>query len=82
MHFWCGVGPSPDRLATAMESLYQIPFARFERYAPYGTPEAIADYVGPYVDAGAKHVNLAPVAATPEAAIDTAAAVADLLHAR
>jgi alkanesulfonate monooxygenase SsuD/methylene tetrahydromethanopterin reductase-like flavin-dependent oxidoreductase (luciferase family) len=82
MHFWCGVGPSPDRLATAMESLYQIPFARFERYAPYGTPEAIADYVGPYLDAGAKHVNLAPVAATPEAAIDTAAAVADLLHAR
>ena len=36
MHFWCGVGPSPDRLADAMESLYQTPFERFERYAPYG----------------------------------------------
>ena len=82
MHFWCGVGPSPDLLANAMESLYQTPFERFERYAPYGTPEAIADYVRPYIDAGARHVNLAPVAATPEEAIDTAAEVAELLRAR
>ena len=47
MHLWCGVGPSPDLLADAMESLYQTPFERFERYTPYGTPEAIADYVRP-----------------------------------
>ncbi len=82
MHFWCGVGSSPDLLANAMESLYQTPFERFERYAPYGTPEAIADYVRPYVDGGARHVNLAPVAATPEEAIDAAAEVAGLLRAR
>jgi hypothetical protein len=81
MHFWCGVG-SPGLLAQAMESLYQVPFERFERYAPSGTPEEIADYVRPYVDGGARHVNLAPVAATPEESIDAAAAVADLLRAR
>ena len=65
-----------------MESLYQTPFERFERYAPYGTSEAIADFVRPYIDGGARHVNLAPVAATPEEAIDTAAEVAELLRAR
>ena len=58
------------------------PFERFERYAPYGTPEAIADSVRPYIDGGARHVNLAPVAATPEEAIDAAAEVAELLRAR
>ena len=82
MHFWCGVGPSPDLLANTMESLYQMPFERVERYAPYGTPDEIADYVRPYVDGGARHVNLAPVAATPEEAIDAAAEVAALLRAR
>ncbi len=82
MHLWCGIGPSPDRLADTMESLYQTPFARFERYAPYGTPDAIAEYVRPYVDAGARHVNLSPVAASPEAAIDATAEVAELLRAR
>lgn len=80
MHFWCGVGPSPELLANAMESLYQTPFERFARYAPYGTAGMIADFVRPYVDAGARHVNLAPVAATPEAAIDAAAEVAELLR--
>jgi len=37
-------------------------------------------FVRPYVDAGARHVNLAPVAATPEAAVDTAAEVAERLR--
>ncbi len=79
MHVWCGAR-SPDLLARAMESLYRLPFERFERYAPSGTADDIADFVRPYVDAGARHVNLAPVAATPEAAIDTAAEVAERLR--
>jgi alkanesulfonate monooxygenase SsuD/methylene tetrahydromethanopterin reductase-like flavin-dependent oxidoreductase (luciferase family) len=79
MHVWCGAG-SPELLAGAMESLYQLPFERFERYAPSGTADDIAAYVRPYVDAGARYVNLAPVAATPELAIDTAAEVAERLR--
>src|SRR5262249_61379669 len=35
MHCWCGVS-APDLLAQTMESLYQVPFARFARYAPWG----------------------------------------------
>jgi alkanesulfonate monooxygenase SsuD/methylene tetrahydromethanopterin reductase-like flavin-dependent oxidoreductase (luciferase family) len=80
MHFWCGVG-SPERLAVAMESLYQLPFERFERYAPSGTAEDIAAYVRPYLDAGTRHLNLTPVAETAEAAIDAVAEVAELLRA-
>jgi alkanesulfonate monooxygenase SsuD/methylene tetrahydromethanopterin reductase-like flavin-dependent oxidoreductase (luciferase family) len=79
MHVWCGVGSS-DRLAETMESLYQVPFERFARYAPCGSADDIAAFVRPYLDAGARHVNLAPVAATPEAAIDAAAEIAELLR--
>jgi alkanesulfonate monooxygenase SsuD/methylene tetrahydromethanopterin reductase-like flavin-dependent oxidoreductase (luciferase family) len=81
MHFWCGV-ESPDLLAQTMESLYQTPFERFERYAPWGSADDIAAFVRPYVECGARHVNLAPVAPTPEAAIDAAAEIARLLRAR
>jgi alkanesulfonate monooxygenase SsuD/methylene tetrahydromethanopterin reductase-like flavin-dependent oxidoreductase (luciferase family) len=81
MHFWCGVGSSTERLADAMESLYRTPFERFARYAPTGTPAAIAEFVRPYVEGGARHVNLAPVAPTPEEAIDAAAEIAVLLRA-
>jgi alkanesulfonate monooxygenase SsuD/methylene tetrahydromethanopterin reductase-like flavin-dependent oxidoreductase (luciferase family) len=80
MHFWCGVG-SPEPLAATMERLYQLPFERFARYAPSGTASEIADFVRPYVDGGARHVNLAPVAATPEEAIDAAGEIARLLRA-
>lgn len=79
MHVWCGAGSS-ELLAEAMESLYHLPFERFERYAPSGTADDIATYVRPYLEAGARHVNLAPVAETPEGAIDAAAEVAELLR--
>jgi alkanesulfonate monooxygenase SsuD/methylene tetrahydromethanopterin reductase-like flavin-dependent oxidoreductase (luciferase family) len=80
MHFWCGVG-SPEPLAATMERLYRLPFERFARYAPSGTVREIADYVRLYVGGGARHVNLAPVAATPEYAIDAAGDIARLLRA-
>src|SRR6476619_1431490 len=56
MQVWCGI--SDDRaeartlLSTAMEGFYQIPFDRFERYSPFGTPADIAEFLAPYVDAG------------------------------
>ena len=42
-----------------MERMYRIPFDRFERYTPCGTPEAIADALRPFVDAGCQTLNLA-----------------------
>ena len=75
MHFWCSFDRSPDRLAAAMENLYQIPFSRFERYAVWGEPAAVAAAIKPYVDAGASHINLAPVGGATEDLVDGAAEV-------
>src|SRR3954469_424650 len=46
LHVWCGFGPDRDaagtRLASEMESLYGLPFERFERYCPFGSAEDVA----------------------------------------
>ena len=79
MTFWGGFGydrgKARDRVAPAMEGLYRLPFAKFERYVPYGTPEQVAEFVTPFVRAGATTINFIPFAGHPEAGID---AVADV----
>jgi alkanesulfonate monooxygenase SsuD/methylene tetrahydromethanopterin reductase-like flavin-dependent oxidoreductase (luciferase family) len=59
---WCSFGDDAaaarPQLARAMESLYKIPFDRFERYCPHGTPAEIAKALRPYVAAGARDINL------------------------
>ena len=79
MTFWCGFGDdrgqARDRVAPAMEGLYRLPFAKFERYVPYGPPEQVAEFVTPFVRAGATTINFIPFAGHPEAGID---AVADV----
>jgi alkanesulfonate monooxygenase SsuD/methylene tetrahydromethanopterin reductase-like flavin-dependent oxidoreductase (luciferase family) len=82
MHLWCGFGPSSAPLAAAMEALYKIPYDRFERYAPSGTPADVAEYAQAYVDAGCRHINVGPVADTFEETVDGAAEVKRLLNAR
>jgi alkanesulfonate monooxygenase SsuD/methylene tetrahydromethanopterin reductase-like flavin-dependent oxidoreductase (luciferase family) len=81
MHFWCSFDPSPDRVARAMEALYELPFDRFERYTLWGEPADVAERIRPYLDAGAAYVNLAPVCATTEETVDGAAEVRRLLAA-
>jgi alkanesulfonate monooxygenase SsuD/methylene tetrahydromethanopterin reductase-like flavin-dependent oxidoreductase (luciferase family) len=55
MQVWCGIGNDPAEgravLAPTMEGFYGVPFGRFERYSPCGTPEAIAEFLAPYVSA-------------------------------
>lgn len=83
MEFWCSFGADHDRarhrLAITMERFYGLPFGSFERYCPIGTPEAVADALGPYVDAGCETFNLIPVAASVEEAIHSAGRVRALL---
>ena len=64
----------------AMESFYKIPFERFERYTPYGTPDDVAAALAPYVDAGASIMNLKVVAATDAEAIEATGAIARALR--
>jgi alkanesulfonate monooxygenase SsuD/methylene tetrahydromethanopterin reductase-like flavin-dependent oxidoreductase (luciferase family) len=84
MQVWCGLGDDPSdgraALAPAMEGLYHVPFARFERYSPCGTPEAIAEFLAPYVSAGCRTFNLIACAARLETAVAGAAEVRRLLQ--
>jgi alkanesulfonate monooxygenase SsuD/methylene tetrahydromethanopterin reductase-like flavin-dependent oxidoreductase (luciferase family) len=82
---WCGFGPSSDAartlVAPAVESLYQMPFERFEPYVPYGTPEEVAAALAPYLAAGAAYILLSPVAPDIHDAVEGAATVRRLLVA-
>lgn len=79
MAFWCSV--SDDRaearalVAGGMESTYQLPFERFEKYTPYGTVREVAEFVAPFVEAGARHIILMPVHDSPEAVVERSAEV-------
>jgi alkanesulfonate monooxygenase SsuD/methylene tetrahydromethanopterin reductase-like flavin-dependent oxidoreductase (luciferase family) len=79
MQVWTGVDDDRDRararLAKRMESFYRVPFERFEKYSPYGTPAEIADFLEPYAEAGCELFNVMPVAASEEAGIDAVAEI-------
>ena len=83
MTFWCGFGAdraqARDRVAPAMEGLYRTPFEKFERYIPYGTPTQVAEFIAPFIEAGATTVNFIPFASSDEAAIDAVAETREVL---
>jgi alkanesulfonate monooxygenase SsuD/methylene tetrahydromethanopterin reductase-like flavin-dependent oxidoreductase (luciferase family) len=62
LNVWCGLGEDPadgrEHLAAAMTAMYGLPFEAFERWSPSGSPEDVAAFLAPYVDAGARDLNL------------------------
>ena len=66
-------------LAAGMQAFYQMPFEPFERYSPYGTPEEVADFLHPYVEAGCSAFNVIPCASDHETAVSAVAEVRRLL---
>jgi len=84
LQVWTGIDPDPSRararLARGMEDFYRIPFERFEKYSPYGTPAQIADFLAPYRDAGCRLFNIMPVAESEEAGIDAVAEIRERLR--
>ncbi len=82
MQFWMGVDDDKAvaraKVAASMEAFYRLPFEQFERYTPYGTPEEIAAFIVPYVEAGCRWLNFV-VADEPDALLDRAVAVRDAL---
>ena len=64
LNVWCGFDDAgrsgADRLRTTMEGLYGLPFERFQKWCPSGTPEDIAAAIAPYRDAGCKTVVVIP----------------------
>jgi alkanesulfonate monooxygenase SsuD/methylene tetrahydromethanopterin reductase-like flavin-dependent oxidoreductase (luciferase family) len=85
LQVWTGYGRSRpearDGLAAAMESFYRIPFERFERYSPSGSPADVAEFLAPYVEAGCRSFNVDAIAASEEAGIEAVAEVKRLLVA-
>ena len=79
MQVWCGLADSRQAarasLAPAMEAFYQLPFERFARYCPYGTPDDVAEFLAPYVAAGCTDFNLVPQSPDADQAIAYTAAV-------
>jgi alkanesulfonate monooxygenase SsuD/methylene tetrahydromethanopterin reductase-like flavin-dependent oxidoreductase (luciferase family) len=83
INVWCGFGDTRDAarepLAAGMQNFYQMPFEPFERYSPYGTPEDVADFLHPYIEAGCSVFNIIPCARDHETAITAVAEVRQLL---
>ena len=62
-----------------MEDAYALPFERFERYAPCGPPEAIAEALAPYLDLGCRSFNFVPEGVALPAAMEAVVEVKALL---
>lgn len=84
MQFWCSVGASREEaratVAAAMEATYRTPFERFERYTPYGTAHEVAEQLLPYLECGARHLNLIVSQDTHHESAERAAEVREALH--
>jgi alkanesulfonate monooxygenase SsuD/methylene tetrahydromethanopterin reductase-like flavin-dependent oxidoreductase (luciferase family) len=85
LNVWCGFAATHEAarepLARRMQAFYQMPFGPFERYSPYGTPEQVAEFLSPYIDAGCSVFNVIPCADDPESAITAVGELRALLTA-
>lgn len=83
MQVWCGFADTRQTaracLAPAMRRFYGMPFERFERYCPYGTPDDVAEFLAGYAAAGCTEFNLIPQAPDDDQALAGVAAVRKLL---
>jgi alkanesulfonate monooxygenase SsuD/methylene tetrahydromethanopterin reductase-like flavin-dependent oxidoreductase (luciferase family) len=84
LNVWCGFAATRDAarepLATQMQRFYQMPFEPFERYSPYGTPEHVAEFLSPYIEAGCAAFNVIPCAENQETAVSAVAELRQLLN--
>ena len=83
LNMWCGIDNDRSSargfVAEAMQTFYQMPYERFEKWSPAGPAEMIAEYVAEYVDAGCDMFDLIVQAKDPEAAVEGAAEVRRLV---
>jgi len=81
LQVWVGVGPGgKEPLARAIEGMYRLPFERFERFSPWGTPARIAEALWPYVEAGCRSFSVSAQAERWTEAIDGLGEVRRLLR--
>ncbi len=82
---WIGVDPDPARaravVKDGMERFYHVPFEKFERYTPFGTPAQVAEQLAPYMEAGCRLMNLKVCTRHPEEEVALGAEVRRALSA-
>jgi alkanesulfonate monooxygenase SsuD/methylene tetrahydromethanopterin reductase-like flavin-dependent oxidoreductase (luciferase family) len=80
---WCGLDRDREvarrAVAAEMKALYKIDYDDFARWCPAGSAEAVAEFVAPYLDAGARDVSLIARGQTLRDTIAQAAEVRRLL---
>ncbi|WP_420451350.1 LLM class flavin-dependent oxidoreductase [Ilumatobacter sp.] len=83
MQLWVGVGRDADEarahVSERMRRFYRLDFEVFERYTPVGDAAAIAEFLAPYVEAGASTLDLTPCGPDPVTEFETIAEVRELL---
>ena len=79
LQVWVGIDDNAERararLGRAMQDFYRIPFERFERYSPFGSAAAVADFIAAYRDEGCEFFNIMPVAESATAGIEAVAEI-------
>ncbi len=84
LQVWVGTDRTPEaarrHVSVAMEGFYKSSFDAFERYTPMGDAADIAEFLAPYVKAGATTLNLTPCGPDRITEIETVAEVARLLR--
>ncbi len=85
LQLWAGIGDTPEvgrqHVATRMSGFYKLDFKPFERFTPTGTPQQVAEFLAPYVTAGASTICLATCGPSRQAEVEATAEIAHLLRA-
>ncbi len=83
LQVWTGFAASRRKareiVASEMQQMYRLPFERFEKYSPYGSPVEVAEFLWPYVENGAAILNIKPCASSDEEEIAAVDEVKQLL---
>ena len=69
-----------ESVKKGMESFYQIPFEKFERYTPSGTPYEVAEKLAPYIESGCRLFNLKVCSEHPEEEVELGAELVSRLR--
>ncbi len=84
LNVWCGLAGTKEQaekaVAQGMQDFYRLPYDRFARWSPAGTPADVAEFLAPYVDAGCTTFNLIPCGQDRVEAAALAGEVAALLR--
>jgi alkanesulfonate monooxygenase SsuD/methylene tetrahydromethanopterin reductase-like flavin-dependent oxidoreductase (luciferase family) len=84
LNVWCGLGQTREvaqrAVAQGMQDFYHLPYESFARWSPAGTPDDVAEFLAPYIEAGCSMFNLIPCGEDSDETVAMAAEVRDLLR--